>query len=175
MNKSMKTLIIIISLLMLFAPTFVQSDNHLTIGDCSELDRPTAMNIYVDGEWQAKTNYAGFTLLNTPALSQVEFLGYAPRNLNYIELEERGINYGFGGIDFDYLGDTVVVYLYDHLGTTERYTFTPYANNTTLVLKTTLDRYALSDGTALDYHSLPHPDGGACMWLVDSEELEWLQ
>jgi hypothetical protein len=101
---------------------------------------------------------------------QVKWLGYAPRNIpNYWLLERLGEEYGFSGINFDYLGETEIYYFVSYDGTYERWTFTEYLDKY-FVTETSLEQFPRSDGTAYDYHILANPNGGACMWLVDLEQ-----
>lgn len=106
---------------------------------------------------------------------QVNWLGYAPRWASeYWLLERQGINYGFEGVNMDLLGETTVLYIVNKQEKpTERFTLTSYGDGSYyFVTKTTANQFGLDDGTAYDYHIEPHPDGGACIWWIESEALD---
>jgi hypothetical protein len=107
---------------------------------------------------------------------QVEWLGYAPRDIPYYWLLERqGVEYGFKGINLDLLEPLAIIHLYDMDGITyERFTISAYGDGY-FITETSLGEFGRSDGTAYDYHILANPTGGACMWLVEDIGLGWLE
>jgi hypothetical protein len=155
-SKGVELMIVLFGLFLLFSTS---------IADCIGIE-PAFMLIYQDEYyWDALPDE--FIALEG---QQVEWLGYAPRDIPYYWLLERqGIQYGFAGINLDLLEPVAIIHLYDVDGITyERFTISSYGD-VYFITETSLGEFGRSDGTAYDYHILANPTGGACMWLVESE------
>lgn len=110
----------------------------------------------------------------------VQWLGYAPRSLDnqvwdgsawiyeWQYLERTGQGYAYG-LNLYETQSQSIVYLYEHSRPVERWTITELKDNY-FVMRTSLEPFARSDGTAYDYHGWRSD----CLFLIDKSQMQWL-
>lgn len=106
---------------------------------------------------------------------EVGWLGYAPRSLpSYWLFERAGRQYGYKGVNLDYVEPVGVFYLKGLWGRNlERWVLVYYPPREHYILsRTSLTPFSLPDGTALDYHVLTSEDGGNCIFWIDRKQIE---